>query len=148
MPETQVDTRYIKRYTKGQYDLRFAKDVGKFACQIYVENRREDVLTHDSLTELEAKVERYLAGEAQSGELKSLKDQLVKAREEVASLTKSLTSIGDGNAKAAQLEKELEKLQEKLRENEKKLAQAEADIEQYKNDIDALKSVKKTEKSK
>lgn len=138
------DTPYLKRYHKGPYEIRILRDVGKFSAQIYEENSRTDVLTSVTLPGLNAKIDRYLAGEASASELKRLAGELTSAKEEIAALTKSLTEVGDGNAKAAQYEKELEDVDLKLTALRKELAQAESDRDQYKEELAAAKSVKKT----
>lgn len=137
------DNRYIKRYDKGPYEIRIGRDVAKFFAQVYQQGSREDTLTATTLKELESKIDRYLAGEASAGELRAVKDELVKARQEVAALTKSLMEVGDGNAKAAQYEKELEDQDTKLKNYERQIAQLESDVQQYKDDLEAAKSVKK-----
>lgn len=144
MPED--DNRYIKRYNKGPYEIRIGRDVGRFFAQIYTENVREDVLTASTPAKLDEKVRRYLAGGESAAELESLKSQLVASREEIAAMTKTLTSMGDGNAKAAQYEKELEDQDAKIKGYEKQIAKLEDDVDRLKSQLDAVKANKTDEK--
>ena len=142
-----ADAPYIKRYEKGTYDIRILRGQGRFAGQIYVDGTREDVLTHPDLPELEKKIDRYLAADATSAELNASNDELVKARQQVTDLTKTLTESGDSNARAAQLEKELDDASVEIKDLTTKLADANASIDQLKIDLAAAKRVKKTKAS-
>lgn len=140
MPDEQpTDNQYMKVYNKGQYEIRIGRDVKKFFAAIYVQGRREDTLTHHSPDGLEKKVDRYLSGAASENELESVKQELDKARKENAALTKSLTEMGDSNAKCAEYERELDEQNKKIEKIEKENAQLRTDVEQYRADLEAAR---------
>lgn len=140
MPEDEIP--YVKRWTHGKHDVRILNDVGKFSAQIYVDNRREDTLTHPSMTELVAKVQRYLAGEASQSEIKRLTAELESAQGDVKRLTTAINKVGDGNAKAAELESQLVKANEKIDEQRDRIAQLESDLSETQAELKSAKSVK------
>ena len=145
------ETPYIKVYEVGKYEVRTLRDSGRFSAVIYEKGKRTDVLTSSTPKKLEEKVERYINASGVSAELEAAKKATEEAREEVAKLTKSLNEMGDGHARAAQYEKELEEKDKEIQELEDIRARYEADLTKCQAELEAAKNAaaggKKTAKT-
>lgn len=144
----QDQTPYLKRYTQGEYDIRVTSDVGRVCAQFYVEGKRTDVLTAPTQTALQAKIDRYLAGESSSKKIEALEASEEEMRKQIKKLEDALNKSGDSYAKCAQYEREIKTHEEEIEQLLKVNHQLQADVEQYRNDLAAYRDKAKPESTK
>lgn len=145
MPE---ENPYLARYQRGQYDVRITSDAGKVCAQIYVENKRQDVLTAPTRKLVEEKVDRYLGGETSALKIVAVEKANDELQRQIKALEDALNKSGDSHAKCAQYERDISKHEEEVEALNREIAQLRTDIEQYRNDLAAYREGAKPKNTK